>query len=270
MENYPLEPKRRPFDSAAQGLCGSLRTILFQTPEYVKEKAQEIRLRANLPIAIYTGRDTYFLKEQGKPTQRFDRTLPIVSSQEILESFHNCCSYSVYSHQNEIRQGFITMAGGHRVGVCGTAVYEKNIISGIRDISSLNVRIAREVPGAANELMAEIKGEVSGVLIAGPPASGKTTILRDLARQLSLQGKIEPLPQLRSGSGRKRNNQQSVDIRFFLNCFQDALDQHGRFARPCGRRNEYVSARFREYARMTWGSAMYSPGFQKERAFYRR
>lgn len=189
MENYPLEPKRRPFDSAAQGLCGSLRTILFQTPEYVKEKAQEIRLRANLPIAIYTGRDTYFLKEQGKPTQRFDRTLPIVSSQEILESFHNCCSYSVYSHQNEIRQGFITMAGGHRVGVCGTAVYEKNIISGIRDISSLNVRIAREVPGAANELMAEIKGEVSGVLIAGPPASGKTTILRDLARQLSLQGK---------------------------------------------------------------------------------
>lgn len=189
MENYPLEPKRRPFDSAAQGLCGSLRTILFQTPESVKEKAQEIRLRANLPIAIYTGRDTYFLKEQGKPTQRFDRTLPIVSSQEILESFHNCCSYSVYSHQNEIRQGFITMAGGHRVGVCGTAVYEKNIISGIRDISSLNVRIAREVPGAANELLAEIKGEASGVLIAGPPASGKTTILRDLARQLSLQGK---------------------------------------------------------------------------------
>lgn len=189
METQPLEMKRRPFDSAAQGLCGSLRTILFQVPESIKEKTQEIRLRANLPVAIYTGRDTYFLKEEGRLTQRFDRRLPIVSSQEILDSFHNCCNYSVYSHQNEIRQGFVTMAGGHRVGVCGTAVYEHNGVSGIRDISSLNIRIAREIPGAADELLKEVQEEISGLLIVGPPSSGKTTILRDLARQLSLKGK---------------------------------------------------------------------------------
>ena len=189
METNFLDLHQRPFDSAAQGLCGSLRTILFQIPESVKEKAQEIRLRANLPVAVYTGKETYFVKEQGRLTQRFDRTLPIVSSQEILDSFHHCCSYSVYSHQHEIRQGFVTMAGGHRVGVCGTAVYEENRVSGIRDISSLNIRIAREVYGAADELLGELDKEISGLLIAGPPSSGKTTILRDLARQLSMKGK---------------------------------------------------------------------------------
>ena len=81
------------------------------------------------------------------------------------------------------------MAGGHRVGVCGTAVYEENRVSGIRDISSLNIRIAREVYGAADELLRELDKEISGLLIAGPPSSGKTTILRDLARQLSIKGK---------------------------------------------------------------------------------
>ena len=189
METNFLDLHQRPFDSAAQGLCGSLRTILFQIPESVKEKAQEIRLRANRPVAVYTGKETYFVKEQGRLTQRFDRTLPIVSSQEILDSFHHCCSYSVYSHQHEIRQGFVTMEGGHRVGVCGTAVYEENRVSGIRDISSLNIRIAREVYGAADELLRELDKEISGLLIAGPPSSGKTTILRDLARQLSIKGK---------------------------------------------------------------------------------
>ena len=91
METNFLDLHQRPFDSAAQGLCGSLRTILFQIPESVKEKAQEIRLRANRPVAVYTGKETYFVKEQGRLTQRFDRTLPIVSSQEILDSFHHCC-----------------------------------------------------------------------------------------------------------------------------------------------------------------------------------
>ena len=105
METNFLDLHQRPFDSAAQGLCGSLRTILFQIPESVKEKAQEIRLRANRPVAVYTGKETYFVKEQGRLTQRFDRTLPIVSSQEILDSFHHCCSYSVYS-QMCIRDSF--------------------------------------------------------------------------------------------------------------------------------------------------------------------
>lgn len=189
LREYPVAATGRPFDSAAQGLCGRIRALLFQLPESLKNRAQEIRLRANLPIAVYTGKEVYFLKEQGKITQRFDRTLPTVSAEEIVESFHNCCGYSVYSHQNEIRRGFITMSGGHRVGVCGTAVYDKMEITGIRDISSLNIRIARDVFGAADELVASIDNFTAGVLIAGPPSSGKTTILRDLARQLSLNGK---------------------------------------------------------------------------------
>ena len=75
------------------------------------------------------------------------------------------------------------------MGVLVTSVYEENKVSGIRDISSLNIRIAREVYGAADELLEELDKEISGLLIAGPPSSGKTTILRDLARQLSIKGK---------------------------------------------------------------------------------
>ena len=111
----------------------------------------------------------------------------VVASEGLLDSEAITIKAVSYTHlQHEIRQGFVTMASGHRVGVCGTAVYEENRVSGIRDISSLNIRIAREVYGAADELLRELDKEISGLLIAGPPSSGKSTILRDLARQLSI------------------------------------------------------------------------------------
>ena len=121
------------------------------------------------------------------------------------------------------------MAGGHRVGVCGTAVYEENRVSGIRDISSLNIRIAREVYGAADELLRELDKEISGLLIAGPPSSGKTTILRDLARQLSIKGK-------------------KVVV----------IDERGE-----------LGGAFRGYAKTIWDSATCLQGFLREKEFSR-
>ena len=106
--------------------------------------------------------------------------------EDIDETFRGICSYSVYSHQNEIKNGFITLSGGHRVGLCGTAVTSNGSIGSLRDISSINIRIARQVYGCANAVLQAVgKNLREGVLIAGAPASGKTTILRDMARQLS-------------------------------------------------------------------------------------
>ena len=101
------------------------------------------------------------------------------------EVVRKICEYSVYSRQNEIVNGFITLRGGHRAGICGTAVLRDGEMSNVRCISSVNLRFAREIRGSADQLLHSVKDISGGVLICGEPSSGKTTLLRDLARQLS-------------------------------------------------------------------------------------
>lgn len=148
---------------------------LTESPEQVAE----IRLRSgrNAVITdIQGGMHTY--------TQTF-------SQREIADIFSEICGYSVYSHQEEIPQGYVTMPGGHRVGISGTAVYKDGKIDFIKDISGLNIRIAHEVKGCAEKLYRRIKsGNFPSLLIAGKPLSGKTTLLRDLARLLSAEHRV--------------------------------------------------------------------------------
>ncbi len=108
------------------------------------------------------------------------------SQRSLYDTFRRLCDYSVYSRQDEIRNGFITVRGGHRVGLCGTAACENGRITTLNDISSMNVRIARQVFGVSEELIGHLYPLEGGILIAGVPSSGKTTLLRDLARSLSL------------------------------------------------------------------------------------
>ena len=109
----------------------------------------------------------------------------IVTPKDVSDTFQSICGYSVYSHQNEIKHGFLTMQGGHRAGLCGTAVYQNGTLSNIRDVSSINIRIARQISGAADKLLEMMNGDFGGLLLCGAPSCGKTTILRDLSRQLS-------------------------------------------------------------------------------------
>ena len=96
---------------------------------------------------------------------------------------------SIYSYQNQICNGFITIKGGHRVGITGTAVIENNKIVNINYISSINFRIAREIKGASNRILGHIlnlrENTVINTLIISNPGSGKTTILRDIVRNIS-------------------------------------------------------------------------------------
>ena len=174
------------FDSAARAVCDRLRNYLFLLPTDMKEQAQEIRFRVNQPVSICCTGGVYFLNRNGRPSCRPEPDGMRATREDIDETFRGICSYSVYSHQNEIKNGFITLSGGHRVGLCGTAVISNGSIGSLRDISSINIRIARQVYGCASAVLQAVgKNLREGVLIAGAPASGKTTILRDMARQLS-------------------------------------------------------------------------------------
>lgn len=150
--------------------------------------AQEIRLRVNRPLAIVCPEITYYVtKTGGLTSSQIAGSMLIVSRADIADTFHNICNYSVYTRQNEIINGFVTMNGGHRAGISGTAVISDGKITNIRDISSINIRIAREHRGCAKVLSEKLGHLCGGLLVCGAPCSGKTTVLRDFARILSTE-----------------------------------------------------------------------------------
>ncbi|MDO4742956.1 MAG: ATPase, T2SS/T4P/T4SS family [bacterium] len=167
--NYAAER----YDQAAGFTPDRIKTLLLNLPISEKAQVSEIRLRVNRPITV-----TYANRQKQIEAQR----QPTVSLFEIENFYNRLCGYSVYAHQNELRNGYITVCGGHRAGICGTAVYDEGDITSFKNISSVNLRIARQIKGAADIIAAFAD---KGMIIAGPPACGKTTVLRDAVRQIS-------------------------------------------------------------------------------------
>ena len=151
-----------------------------------KQTVREIRLRRDKPVVAVTENGISFLHEAGRLTDILSSLTVITQGKELEEVFHRICSYSVYACKDAVNRGFVTVEGGHRAGVAGTAVTENGRITAVRDINCINLRIAREIRGAADEIFRRCYSDgFSGLIVAGPPSSGKTTVLRDLARQLS-------------------------------------------------------------------------------------
>ena len=171
--------KTERFESVLYGVSPTIRSVLEKLPKTVKGNAEEIRLRAGLPVALTVGGETVFIRTSGEISFIITRDLLKAEKSDLEESFKLLCKSSVYAHENELKNGFIMMDNGHRAGVCGT-MSDGGIM---HDITSVNIRIAREIIDAANDIVREYDG--GGLLIAGPPGSGKTTVLRDLIRQLS-------------------------------------------------------------------------------------
>lgn len=139
----------------------------------------EIRLRAGRPCVVV---DIY--GEMSTCSAPF-------SAEEIADCFAEICRYSVHSFQDEISRGFVTLDGGHRVGICGTAVKNNGKIDFFKDISGLNIRIAHEVKGCADELYGRFFADKPrSLLLGGAPMCGKTTLLRDLARKLGERHRV--------------------------------------------------------------------------------
>ena len=111
----------------------------------------------------------------------------LVTGQDLKETLEYVSGYSLYACEDEIRQGYISVQGGHRVGVAGKVILDGNHIRGMKYISCINVRLSHQVPGCADAVMPYIQdGEhLSHTLIISPPRGGKTTLLRDVIRQLS-------------------------------------------------------------------------------------
>lgn len=151
--------------------------------------ACEIRMRQGMPLCIRYPDTLRYLSAKGSLTRMPQSALRITRA-HIDEALEIATGSSVYSVKEEIKNGFITVSGGHRIGVTGTAVLEGDKISFIKDISGLNYRIAHEVVGAADTVMPLIlkDGYIRNTLLVSAPGAGKTTMLRDIARQLSHKG----------------------------------------------------------------------------------
>jgi len=142
-----------------------------------KQKITEIRLRAGTNLRVYFG----------KNEKEFQF---IVRKEHLLKILSNISSNSIYSVQNDINRGFITIEGGSRIGIAGEVVVLDGKIKNIKEISSMNIRVAHEYLGVSSKVMDKIIGEnkINNTLIVSPPGLGKTTLLRDIVRNLSNNG----------------------------------------------------------------------------------
>ncbi|MGL4850047.1 MAG: stage III sporulation protein AA [Clostridium sp.] len=142
--------------------------------DYKREHIQEIRLKINKPLIVYKG--------DGEAVLDY-----FVKADEIRYILKRISSYSLYAFEEEIKRGFITIKGGHRVGLAGECVMDGDKVRTIKNISSINIRITREILGCGKKILPHIvvDNEVLNTIIVSPPKCGKTTILRDLSRVIS-------------------------------------------------------------------------------------
>jgi stage III sporulation protein AA len=138
------------------------------------EDLQELRLKIDKPLIVHAGKNELI-------------TGYTVNAQDLKLIIQHISKYSIYAYEEEIKQGYITIKGGHRIGLCGSCVIENNKIKTIKAIASINVRTCKEIKGCSNNLMKHIliNNDVMNTIIISPPRCGKTTLIRDMARIIS-------------------------------------------------------------------------------------
>lgn len=166
---------------------GRIREKFRRIAEHLDE-LQEIRLCAGGPVRVISGNKEFFLNQTGELCEIITSCCWYISVGEMEQILDHICSYSRYAYEEAIGQGFLTVPGGHRIGVSGEVILGKDgQVKNMKYIRYMNIRIAHEVIGAADVLMPLIheNGRLCNTLLVAPPGCGKTTMLRDLIRQIS-------------------------------------------------------------------------------------
>ena len=162
------------YDALAAGIRNMVRHAAADD-----DRLEEIRMRTGQPLMIrYDGR------EQILPAVQQPH---IVTKEEMRETMDYISHYSLYAYSEELKHGFVTIEGGHRVGVAGKVITEQEKVKNVQHISSVNIRVSHEVIGCADPLIPYIvlDGRICHTLLISPPGCGKTTMIRDLIRQIS-------------------------------------------------------------------------------------
>ena len=149
-----------------------IRGPIMELPQSVRDSLEEVRIRAYGDVRVFSGNRELVVALK-KNVQ--------VTREDLDEILNNLLDYSYYAYEQELAKGYITIEGGHRVGVCGRAVLDQGRVSLIKEISSLNLRRSREITGAAEQVLSHVLDKKEGVcntLILSPPKCGKTTLLQ--------------------------------------------------------------------------------------------
>ncbi|MDD3612775.1 MAG: stage III sporulation protein AA [Caldicoprobacterales bacterium] len=167
-------------------LPDNFKKMIINLPASIREDLEEIRVREARPLIVSCrGRD-YLVKADGQVTANHERAY-IVTHKDTRDILQLISDYSIYAFDEEIRNGYITLKGGHRVGMTGKAVLEKGRVKTLTYINSFNIRISKEIIGVSDKVLRYLieNNEIMNTLILSPPQMGKTTLLRDIARNLS-------------------------------------------------------------------------------------
>lgn len=177
---------KKTLDEVLNFLPPKIQWLMKRCTEERMNHAEEIRLRLNKPLIVSGNGWDYFVDVHGAFTKEAPKAY-ITSMEDIKKASEIIQGFSVYSLGEELKNGYITIPGGHRVGISGRTVIDNGNVKTIKDISFINYRIAKQILGAGDKAVLYIvsnKG-IYNTLIISPPQCGKTTLLRDIIRQLS-------------------------------------------------------------------------------------
>ena len=175
--------KRYPWEQGLAVLPEHLRTGLRTLGPDRLSRLEEARLRRGFPMTALL------------PEGEIDTDTPPIGEEDLRQVLENATQSSAHTALDRVRQGFVTLRGGHRVGLCGSVVRRDGQIVTLRELSSLSIRVARPVTGQARTLLPQLMehGTFASTLILAPPGAGKTTLLRELVRGLSDGDGVPPL-----------------------------------------------------------------------------
>lgn len=193
-------------------LSFELKDKIYKYKNTIFKDLEEIRLRVNKPV-IFKKKEEYFLGKSGLSKSHINSY--ICTKKDICQTIDIMSKRSYYAVEEDIKKGFLTLEGGHRVGISGKVIIEDGTVKRIKDILSINIRIGKEIAGCSKTIVPYIfnnNSKVGHTLLVSPPGCGKTTLLRDLIKNISNRGMTVSVVDERSELSGSHNGEMQIDL----------------------------------------------------------